>query len=416
MNTSAAIDLTEFKRGWQIVLLAFVGVATSASVAPLYGFGTLVVPLQDAFGWSRSELLATTTFSSFGAVFSSQLAGWLNRKYGMKPVAIASFFGLALAYVVMSQMDLFGGSIWVLYSCFFLVTFAGIGTLQVTWTQLVNLWFEKNRGLALAMILSGSGFAGVVLPPMITSVVELWGWRSGFLLLGILPIFLTLPLALIWLRPMPGSLDEAGSGDESVLNRIPGIPFSEAVVSWRYWVINLSMVMAAGAIIIMVVNTVPLLQDKGFSPITSSQMFSTFGVSLVAGRVVVGYLVDRLWAPGVAFVTLSLPAVGCFLLGSVDDVSLLIVGIALVGIGAGAEFDLAAFFIARYFGMRDYARLFGLQMGVISGGICLAPALTAYLYQTTGSYAVILDMNIILFAISAAILLTLGRYPTLHSR
>src|SRR5690606_3046197 len=126
-----------------------------------------------------SDLLATVTFSSFGAVFSSQLAGSLNRRYGIKRVTVWSLLGLPLAFLLMSQVDRLGGSIWTLYGLFFLVTFAGVGTLQVTWTQVVNLWFDKNRGLALAMILSGSGIAGLVLPPMVTTAVEMWGWRGG---------------------------------------------------------------------------------------------------------------------------------------------------------------------------------------------------------------------------------------------
>ena len=79
-KNSIAIDLTEFKFGWRFIILALVGVATSSAVMPLYGFGAMVVPLEEALGFRRSDLLATITFSSFGAVFSSQLAGVLNRR------------------------------------------------------------------------------------------------------------------------------------------------------------------------------------------------------------------------------------------------------------------------------------------------------------------------------------------------
>lgn len=410
-KVSAAVDLREFKIGWRIIVLSLIGVATSASVMPLYGFGTMVLPLQEAFGWGRGELLATASFLSFGAVFSSQLAGWLNKAYGMRPVALVSLILLPLAFFLMSQIDLIGNSIWILYGCFLLATFAGIGTLQVTWTQLTNLWFEKNRGLALAMILSGSGIAALILPPMITMIVESWGWKGGFIFLAVVPLLITLPLAYFWLSPIPVSASKMARPDLPPLD-IPGIPFAEGLRSVRYWTINVSMVLVSSAIIIMVINTVPLLRDKGFDAIDAGRMFSAFGVSLVAGRVLVGYLVDRLWAPGVSWVALSLPALGCLMLFMVENNTMyLIAGIMLVGVGAGAEFDIAAFLVARYFGMRDYSRLFGVQMGVISGGICLAPALAAWLYKITGSYDTILIINTVLFFIGAAILLTLGRYP-----
>jgi len=414
-TNTVAIDLTEFKFGWRFIILALVGVATSSAVMPLYGFGAMVVPLEDALGWRRSDLLATVTFSSFGAVFSSQLAGSLNRRYGIKRVTVWSLLGLPLAFLLMSQVDRLGGSIWTLYGLFFLVTFAGVGTLQVTWTQVVNLWFDKNRGLALAMILSGSGIAGLVLPPMVTTAVEMWGWRGGFLSMAILPLVITLPLALMWLSSSERKPAAPGApADGPAL--LPGILFPVAVRSWRYWTINISMVLVASAIIVMVVNTVPLLQDKGYSAIEASQIFGAFGISLVAGRVLVGYLVDRLWAPGVAFVALALPALGCFILAAMGGNPLLVVaGVAMVGVGAGAEFDIAAFLIARYFGMRDYGRLFGLQMAVISGGICLAPTGAAFLYQSFGNYDAVLLVNMGLFLVGSTMLLVLGRYPQLSA-
>ena len=413
-KNSIAIDLTEFKFGWRFIILALVGVATSSAVMPLYGFGAMVVPLEEALGFRRSDLLATITFSSFGAVFSSQLAGVLNRRYGIKPVTLLSLIGLPLMFVVMSQVDRLGGSIWILYALFFLVTFAGVGTLQVTWTQVVNLWFDKNRGLALAMILSGSGVAGLILPSLVTTAVELWGWRAGFLSMALLPLLITLPLALMWLSSSERRPASHGSSDAPAA--LPGILFPVAVRSWKYWTINSSMVLVSAAIIVMVINTVPLLQGKGYSAIEASQIFGAFGISLVAGRVLVGYLVDRLWAPGVAFVALATPAVGCFILATLSDNPLLVVvGVAMVGVGAGAEFDLAAFLVARYFGMRDYARLFGLQMAVISGGICLAPTMAAFLYETFGNYDAVLTVNIVLFMIGSTILLSLGRYPVLET-
>jgi len=404
--------INEFARGWKILLLAFFGVATSAAVLPLYGFGTLVVPLQEAFDWDRSEIMATTSFLTFGSIFSAQLAGWLNRRYGIRPVAILSFLGLFAAFVLLSQLDKLGDSIWLLYFGFMLLTFAGVGTLQVTWTQVINLWFEKNRGLALAIILSGSGFMGVVLPYMITIVIDWWSWRAGFLLLAVLPVVITLPLAYFWLIDTPSQAKSTTQKTPAETVSMLGFSYSQGVSSWRFWVINFSMVLVAAAIMVVLINAVPMLIDKGYSAIEASQLFSVFGVSLVAGRLSVGFLVDRLWAPGVAFVVILMSALGCFLLGTVDSsTALLLVSIALIGIGAGAEFDLAAFLIARYFGMRDYARLFGLQMGVIAAGICLAPTAVAMLYQQTGSYDVVLIVNVVLLVVGAVILLPLGSYP-----
>jgi len=158
---------------------------------------------------------------------------------------------------------------------------------------------------------------------------------------------------------------------------------------------------------------VPLLRDKGLTAAAASAVFGSFGLSLIGGRVLVGYLVDRLWAPAVAAVALALPAVGCLLLAraGADDTSMLVLATMLIGIGAGAEFDIAAYLVSRYFGMRDYGRLFGVHLGLITLAGALAPLLTSAMYKATGGYDAMLLLCGIAFLTGALMLLPLGRYP-----
>jgi len=406
----------EFTRGWQILLLAFLGVATSGSVMPLYGFGTLMQPLQTAFGWTRSDMIITTSFSAFGGIFYSQLAGWLNNRFGMRPVLLASIFGLWLALLLMTQMQRMGGSVWLLYIAYMLLGFAGIGTLQVTWTELVSWWFEKNRGLALAIILCGSGFAGMVLPLMLTTAINAWDWRAGFVVMAFLPVIITLPLALLWMRPPPDDNEQKGTADaetERQKTKIKkGVSYFQGIRDWRFWIITLSLILVSGAVMVVVVNCVPILIEKGYSSADASQLFGMFGFSLIVGRILVGILVDRVWAPGVACIVFLLSGCGFYLLATLGmNTPLIMLAIALVGIGAGAEFDLAAFLVSRYFGLRDYARLFGLQLGVLSGGICLAPLLVSWSYSVTGSYVQILVVFSGFLLMAGLMMIPLGRYP-----
>ena len=125
----------------------------------------------------------------------------------------------------------------------------------------------------------------------------------------------------------------------------------------------------------------------------------------------VGYLIDRLWAPGVAFVVLLTPAFGCLIFMTQGDMHMLMLGSILVGLGAGAEMDIAAFLMARFFGMRDYARVYGLHMGVIGLGSTIAPFGFAILFSRSGSYDSMLTYCIMAFPLCSVLLLTLGRYP-----
>ena len=226
-----------------------------------------------------------------------------DRRYGLRAVTLVSLVVLSLSLFMLAHV---GGSIWMLYLGFFLVPLAGVGTLQITWSHLVNLWFEENRGFALAIILSGSGLAAIMLPLITSWAIGRWNWQAGFIALGLLPVLLALPLALRWLVPVVAVGDARAQAPMAEVERHPGILLRDALGSWRFWICNLSMTLVVACVVGMVTNIVPLLQDRGLSASQASQVFSSFGISLILGRLVVGYLIDRLWAPGVAALALLL--------------------------------------------------------------------------------------------------------------
>ncbi len=405
-----AIDPTEFKLGWRILLMATLGVAINANSSLLYAFGSLVLPLQKAFGWARGDLQAAVSFLFAGAIIGSQLVGWLNLRYGMRRVTCVSLVALSGVFLALTQID---GNIVGLYALFTVLPIASMGTMQVTWTQLVSLGFERNRGLALAVVLSGTGLAAALIPSGVTWATARWGWQGAFVLLALLPVGLVLPFVLLWMHARTPQEALAQRTPKRGATNVPGVAFGVAMRSAKFWVLNLAMSLVVAAIVAMVTCTVPLLRDKGLSAADAGRVFGAFGLSLIGGRMLVGYLIDRLWAPGVAAVALTLPALGCALMAfsGASETGALMVATFLVGFGAGAEFDIAAYLVSRYFGLRDYGRLFGVHLGLITLASTLAPWLTGALYKATGAYTATLTCCGGAFLAGALMLLPLGRYP-----
>jgi MFS family permease len=405
-HNEAAIDLQEFRQGWKILVLSVAGVAISINAALLYGFGTLVVPLGEAFGWSKGELQACITFLFGGAVVSLQLVGWFNLRYGMKHVTVISLLLLSAGYLATTQLT---HSIWSMYIAFALLPIVGMGALAVTWTQLLSLWFDRNRGLALAIGLSGTGLTAAIIPRLMAWSIEQWDWRAAFVLLALLNLLVLLPLIVLWFRlPAIANLREGGAA----LEQLPGMGFREGMGSLKFWTCNLALGLVISSIVGMVTSTVPMLQARGLSAADAATVFSGFGISLIFGRMLIGYLLDRLWPPMISAISLVLPAVGCFIyLSGASDMAPLMLAAVLVGFGAGAEFDIAAFLIARYFGLREYGRLFGVHQGLNTVASALAPLLFAYLLACTGSYTAMLVYSAACCLIGPLLLLTLGRVP-----
>ncbi|MCY4756598.1 MFS transporter [Pelomonas aquatica] len=406
MNTS------EFARGWRILLLALAGAATTASVTLLYSLGTLVLPLQKAFGWSRPDLQIAISFMSGGVVVASQLAGWANLRWGLRRMALISLAALALT---LFAITLIPSAIGWLYLLYFLAPITGTGITFVTWTQLVSQWFDRRRGLALALVLCGSGLSAAILPPLLGWAIERWDWRAAFIVLGGLPLVLTWPLALLWFRASP---DAGATPQKAAAAGQPCVAgpsdFRTAVRSRRFWTLNVALTLVVSAIVGMVTNTVPLLRDIGLSATEAGSVFGSFGIALIAGRVIAGWLIDRVWAPGVAAVALAMPAIGCLMLSSAGPASpswLLVLAVCLVGVGTGAEFDMSAYLVSRYFGLEHYGRLFGIHLGLITAGSMLAPLMYAAMYQASGGYGPLLAYSTTCCVIGPALLLTLGRMP-----
>jgi MFS family permease len=419
-KSEAAIDFTEFRSAWKILILSVAGVAISINAALLYGFGTLVVPLGQVFGWTKPELQACITFLFGGAVISLQLVGWFNLRYGIKRVTVVSLLLLVLGYLATTQLT---SSIWSMYLAFALLPIVGMGTLAVTWTQLLSLWYERNRGLALAIGLSGTGLTAAIIPRLMTWGIEHWDWRAAFVILAILNLVVLLPLTLLWFR-LPGvaavtanvaNRDSTEKARDSGLLALPGMSFREGMRSGKFWICNLSLSMVVSAVVGMVTSTIPLLQSRGLSAADAGLIFSGFGVSLIFGRMLIGYLLDRLWPPAVAAASLMMPAVGCMIyLSGSTDFQMLLFAAMLVGFGAGAEFDIAAFLVARYFGLREYGRLFGVHQGLNTVASALAPLLFAFMLSRSGDYSAMLMYCMVCCLIGPLLLLTLGRAPRFH--
>jgi MFS family permease len=155
-----------------------------------------------------------------------------------------------------------------------------------------------------------------------------------------------------------------------------------------------------------------IVADHGLTPKAAAGVMGVVGTGLLVGRVGVGFLLDRVWGPGLAFPVLCLPAFACYLLmGTGSGLSTITAAAFLLGFAAGAESDLIAFFAAKYFGMAHFGRIYGMlymPFGVFSA---ISPVVYGIVRDKTGTYDPMLGAAMVLFLLGGALLLALGRYP-----
>jgi MFS family permease len=411
---------SEIQRGWLLILAAGIGVICSSIVLPFYTIGALVKPLTAEFGWARADVQSAILFSSGLGALTAPIVGWLTDRYGPRRVALPCLLGLACGFFLAAAMD---GSLWMFYVAYSAMALLGAGTTPITWTRAIAASFDRQRGLALGLTLTGTGICATLAPAYAVWLTETFGWRGAYVGIGLLPILLAGPIVWYGFR-MPGA-DTAGAGRAGARAAAPGSPLApapiaapvwgltvgEAIRGYRFWVLCASIMAIYLAVSGISPNLIAALTDKGFTSAQAATAQGTYGFSIIIGRLAVGFLVDRFWAPGVAVVSLSLPAVGCLILTGSPDFSGVIAAALLIGFAAGAELDLMAYFAARYFGLAHYSKIYGILYAILAVAGGVAPMLFARIYDETSSYETSFLIATGLFVFGALIVLALGRYP-----
>lgn len=387
--------------GWKMLVAALVGVMLGITALPFYSLGVLSQPIADDFGWTRADVQSGLGFQMAGTVVIAWAAGLMIDRVGARKVALSSQAGLAVAFFILANQT---GDLAAWRASWFMLALLGIGTAPLTWSRGVVDWFDGSRGMALGIALSGSGITAAVAPPLLDAIVTARGWRAGYLAMSAMMLFVGLPLTWLLFRTRA---DQKGGGTPDG-NGMPvsGLKFRQALGGYRFWLILIGFSATHFTISGLIPNLVPILQAAG---VAQAALYSGFlGVAIIVGRLVTGVLVDRIWAPLVTAILLALPAAACLLLWN---------GIApaaaaiLIGLAAGAEFDLIAFLCARYFGMRSYGRIYSW----LWTGFAIATGLGAYVFariiDAGEGHRLALLLGAILILAGAGAMLLLGRYP-----
>lgn len=398
---------SEFALGWRALAASLIGVACGASPIPFNVLPLVLGPVHAEFGWDFAEAAAGVTIFGVIASLLAPVFGAMADRFGVRPVAIGSLLAFA---IVFASFYLLPGSLGGWYLFWAILGVVGIGSTPVTWSRAVSMWFNRNRGLALGVMLLGTSLSAIVVPQIAQAAIARFGWRGAFPAAALLPLLVGLPIALLWFRePRP---EERPAGVADAAGNLTGLTLAEAMRGRRFWVLLASILVIALAYGGAHIHMAQIVQLHGFSAQTAASVLGVVALGILAGRVIVGLLFDRFWAPGVAFPAMLLPALAAWLLmGTGQALGPVMLGGFLLGFAAGAESDVIAFLAARYFGMAYYGRIYGALYMPFGIGSAISPILYGMVRDRTGSYDPMLMAAVLMFAGGGALLLALGRYP-----
>jgi MFS family permease len=389
----------EFKRGWAVLLGAFIGSGVGLASMVYYSTGIWIRPWQEEFGWTRAEIGFQQSISVVVMMLLAPLVGRLIDRYGLRRVTALCLLGYGLFLAIFPFMR---GALLVLYALSFGYAIFGVGTTGIAFTRAVNAFFIKNRGLALGICLTSTGVMAFAMPRYMTPYVAEDGWRAGFWVMFAI-VMVSVPIVYLLLRDAPE--DEDGQPQQAQ----SGLTLSQAISTVTFWKVASIFFLISTAILGLIPAFIPLLQDAGLSAKQAGQLGAALGLSVMVARLFVGFIIDRIFAPYVAAAAFSCVALGCLALGLGGIEYAMVAAIAL-GFAVGAEVDLIGYFTARYFGMAHYGAIYGLQYSIFIFGAAIGPVYTGYIWDVTGNYDLALVIAAALMVPVVAIALTLPRF------
>ena len=391
---------SEFSRHWLLVLVCAVGIGVGVSSLPFYTQGLFIEAWIADFGWTRAQASLGILGSTLALAAVLPFIGSIVDRYGLVTPVMISLLGLSLAYVL---LGMFVQSIATFVILAMLQAILGSASSPLAYTRAINAVFNKQRGLALGVALSGAGVAATFGPTLISNAIDAFGWRGAYYAMALFTLVVGAVIVLVLAR-LNGAKTAANIDMEAAKR-----DFLVAKSSRTYWTIMAAIFCLSLGLGGLMIHFVPILLDVGFATNAAVKIAGVVGIAVVLGRLLVGFAVDRIFAPRVAIAILLACISGVLalaLLGSVVAVPAAFV----IGFSVGAEVDLIGYLVARYFGMHAYGQIYGRQYSTFLIATGLSPVILGAVRDATGTYTASLFTATAFMAISAALFAKLPKF------
>ena len=410
----------KFFFGSSIVLACFIGMIGNTGVILFAGTGVLIKPLSEEFGWSRGDISLALTYLTVGIALGVLLTGRLIDRYGARRVVCTSIF---LSILAILSGPLYVSTLPLFYTMMLLAAIVGAPTNTIGYARVISNWFDKRRGLVIGINSAGIGLGFTLAPQVCNWAVGIGGWRAGYYSLGLLLLLIVFPVVYRFIidKPedvglLPDGAQKSVTGDQGAADTSGGLSLGEALRTHVFWLMIIIMACVAFSLNGIFSQLAALVTDRGIDMTTAALVVSTMGASMAVARVVVGYIIDKLFAPKVAIVVFVTVLFGFGLLIYGDHLALYFIAAILLGFGIGTESDLMVFLTSRYFGMRHFGTIFSWVFIAHMTGTSFGPYLMGRSFDIHGNYIPILQVCLVLMALATILLAFLGRYDQFTSR
>ena len=393
--------------GWWVISAPFLAAMLTVGSGQ-YAFGLLIEPLEQEFGWTRTQINLSLSFTAVGSLVAPYL-GYIMDKHGAKNILVASMALIVISYLLRPLMT----ELWHWYALSFIQYLGFSGASILPAGRLVGIWFQRSRGRVMGITLMGNNFGGITFPPLTTlalgmswhwAFINLSPWQGTYLLFGVIGVLMTI-YALAAVREFPtreqlrrrDRTEDTPSDGPSVV--LTGWSLKESLSTKAFYAITIAMMLGSLTYTGVLTQVAAHLTDEGVSPGAAAIALSLLAFCGMNGKFFMGLLADRITARYAlmidllgqsgflllltlyAGVTVPLP-----MLWTGAELPLVWVVVGCFGFFLGAFGALTPLIVQDAFGVKFYGSIMGVMSITMGVSSFLGPLIAGWSFDNTGSY------------------------------
>ena len=396
--------------GWYIALFASLASGLTIGTSN-YAFGVFIEPLENEFGWSRTQINTALTFGVASALISPLIGRWLDR-FGSRPVMVGSLVLVAAGFFIYGGMT----TLWQFYAASFLLYLGLPGATMIPSGRLISIWFASTRGRMMGFVTAGNNLGGLTMVPLASLVVGMSGWRGGYVTFGVVVLVMAV-LVLLFVRDSQSDVTGArtkrwapdDSNDDGPGAAV-GYSLGDVMRMKTFYFLTVGHAVPAFSYSVVLTQLIPHLESQGISSGAASTGVMLLAIFGIASKIIFGRLSETITARWAMAISLVIQSVGLVLLIGVGGSNAVWVVIAFYGMGFGAMGALIPLTVTEAYGMRHFGSILGVtsMAGVIP--MVVGPLLAGIVFDTYGNYDVAFAIMAVMFGIGA-LAMVLARRP-----
>jgi MFS family permease len=404
--------------GWWVVAATCAVNAIGGGVY-FYGFSVFFLPIKTALNLSSASTSLIFSLSRAEGAVEGPIAGYLIDKFGPRIMLTIGAFIVAIGYILLSQVNSF---LWFLTIYLGIISLAFNATFSGSTMAVVNNWFIRRKGLAMAISIAAYSLGGSIIAPLLAFGIHHLGWRTTMALSGIMLAAVVVPFAQL-LRSSPEALGLNPDGDtpriESKLDEVDVKPIlssvdftvSEALRTKSYWLLAIGTMLRTGTLGTLIVHFVPIMVWKGNSEQTAAVMLGIMAFLSIPMRIGIGWLGDRWSRSKMLAAGMALGAFSLMILQNANSSFQVWLFISVFSVVEGLS-ALNWALVGDYFGRKRFATLRGILSLVYSWGMIVMPIVAGGIFDRTGSYNTVIWIFVGMYICGTILFLVIQRPRT----